>query len=34
MAFAQFNLFGRGKTLQAAIMISCQLAFILFGYGE
>lgn len=31
---AQFNLFGRGLSLQVAITISCQLAFILFGYDQ
>lgn len=27
----KYNFFGRGKTLRAAIMFSCQMAFILFG---
>ncbi len=29
-----FNLFGRGLGLRIAIMISCQLAFVLFGYDQ
>jgi hypothetical protein len=29
-----YNLFGKGKTLQWAITIACQLAFILFGYDQ
>lgn len=28
------NWYGRGKTLQAAITIACQLAFVLFGYDQ
>ncbi|CAK4030376.1 Myo-inositol transporter 1 [Lecanosticta acicola] len=34
MALLQYNLFGRGRALQVAITISCQLAFILFGYDQ
>ncbi|GAB7344858.1 hypothetical protein MBLNU457_3305t1 [Dothideomycetes sp. NU457] len=30
----QFNLFGRGFTLQLAIAIACEMAFILFGYDQ
>ncbi|TIA47357.1 putative Myo-inositol transporter 1 [Aureobasidium pullulans] len=29
-----FNWFGRGRPLQIAIMVTCQLAFILFGYDQ
>jgi hypothetical protein len=29
-----FNLFGSGRSLQGAITIACQLAFILFGYDQ
>jgi hypothetical protein len=28
------NLFGRGRSLRAAITITCQLAFVLFGYDQ
>ncbi len=34
MKTPSFNLFGRGLTLQIAITISCQLAFVLFGYDQ
>lgn len=27
----QFNLYGRGLSLRMAIMVACQMAFILFG---
>ncbi|KAG9671733.1 putative MFS sugar transporter, partial [Aureobasidium melanogenum] len=30
----RLNLFRRGRSLQIAIMITCQLAFILFGYDQ
>lgn len=30
----KFNLFGKGKKLQVAIMVACQMAFILFGYDQ
>lgn len=30
----QFNFFGRGFKLRAAITIACQLAFVLFGYDQ
>ena len=30
----QFNLFGRGRSLQWAITFTCQLAFVLFGYDQ
>ncbi|ADV25162.1 Myo-inositol transporter 1, putative [Cryptococcus gattii WM276] len=31
---SQFNIFGRGFPLRLAITISCQLAFVLFGYDQ
>ncbi|EMC91538.1 hypothetical protein BAUCODRAFT_97668 [Baudoinia panamericana UAMH 10762] len=30
----KYNLFGRGWRLQTAIMVGCQMAFILFGYDQ
>ena len=30
----KYNLFGRGLKLQIAIVISCQCAFVLFGYDQ
>ena len=30
----RYNLFGTGRSLQLAITISCQLAFVLFGYDQ
>ncbi|KAK0274444.1 hypothetical protein LTR35_011598 [Friedmanniomyces endolithicus] len=30
----KLNLFGRGLKLQIAIMVGCQMAFILFGYDQ
>jgi len=30
----QFNWYGRGFKLRAAITIACQLAFVLFGYDQ
>lgn len=27
----QFNIYGRGLSLRMAIMVACQMAFILFG---
>jgi len=30
----RLNMFGRGRPLQIAIMVTCQLAFILFGYDQ
>jgi hypothetical protein len=30
----QYNLYGRGFKLRAAITIACQLAFVLFGYDQ
>lgn len=30
---SQLNLFGKGLRLQIAITITCQIAFIFFGYG-
>lgn len=30
----QYNWFGRGFKLRAAITIACQMAFVLFGYDQ
>ncbi|KAH8891601.1 putative Myo-inositol transporter 1 [Thozetella sp. PMI_491] len=34
MKTPHFNLFGSGRSLRLAITISCQLAFVLFGYDQ
>ena len=33
MIRTKYNVFGKGLKLQIAIVISCQCAFVLFGYG-
>lgn len=30
----RFNLFGRGRGLRIAVMITCQMAFVFFGYDQ
>ncbi|KAF1347148.1 putative Myo-inositol transporter 1 [Delphinella strobiligena] len=34
MVKAHYNWFGRGRSLRVAIAITCQLAFVLFGYDQ